>query len=106
MIKITYEINKNGVASKLEAAYESYEQLNEERNSLVNSVIFAFNDISKKTGTVNTPAVKKAEIKENIDGPATQPQLNYLVKLGYDGDMNLSYSQANEIIRNLKNSKF
>ena len=110
MIKITLEANKNGVVSRLEADYNTYEELDRDRNMLVNCVNFAFNDLSNKTGTVMPGKDKNAfkpKIKERVDGPMTDAQYNYILKLGYvfqtqDELDGMTYSSANELIRALK----
>lgn len=107
MLKTKYEININGINICIEGEYENYEALDNERNSLVNSVIFAFKDISSKiptaTSTEAEKPLKTAVRRANQpSAPATDSQIRYLGVLGYNGSTDLSYQEANQIIRQYK----
>lgn len=110
MLKTKYEININGINVCIEGEYENYEALDNERNSLVNSVIFAFNDISKKI-QYNSLAEVEKPLKTAISpvkrvaqpsAPATASQVRYLGVLGYSGSTDLTYQEANQLIRQFK----
>lgn len=106
-MKITFEIEMtiNGTKAKAGCECDTYEELNEVRHTLLNACKFAIND-AKNVNNTNTaaPAQPQAHIKQ--DGPMTQKQYNYLIKLGYQWNTQeeldaMTYTSASALIRQI-----